>query len=245
MARQRKQIYAQGNALVRKFYMCTETVRISLFKSYCSSLYTSSLWCNYRSGSLRKLCVAYNNVFRKITFLPRDCSASLMFTTRDLPTCKILIRKHAYIFMKSAAESRNVILHSIVRSDSLFTSPLWQHWRNLLYAPVLDNGFFDYLYGCNLSAIKWIDWLIDWFIDLLIYWFIDWLIHCPNHSLMFCHAATSCQPPCRLPTTSARSRSLSQVQQNIDRCAESREIYLRISGTQQSCQILAWTSFCR
>ena len=71
--------------------------------------------------------------FRKITFLPRDCSASLMFATCDLPTCKILIRKHAYNFMKSAAESRNVILHSIVRSDSLFTSPLWQHWRNLLY----------------------------------------------------------------------------------------------------------------
>ena len=47
--------------------------------------------------------------------------------TRDLPICKMLIRKHAYIFMKSAAESRNVILHSIVRSDSLFTSPLWQH----------------------------------------------------------------------------------------------------------------------
>ena len=83
--------------------------------------------------SLRKLCVAYNNVFRKITFLPRDCNASLMFATRDLPTCKMLIRKHAYIFMKSAAESHNVILHSIVRSDSLFTSPLWQHWRNLLY----------------------------------------------------------------------------------------------------------------
>ena len=104
-----------------------------MFKSYCSSLYTSSLWCNYCSESLRKLCVAYNNVFRKITFLPRDCSASLMFATRDLPTCKILIRKHAYIFMKSVAESRNVILHSIVRSDSLFTSPLWQHWRNVLY----------------------------------------------------------------------------------------------------------------
>ena len=102
MARQRKQIYAQGNALIRKFYMCTETVRISLFKSYCS-LYTSSLWCNYRSESLQKLCVAYNNVLKKITFLPRDCSASLMFPTRNLPTCKTLIRKHAYIFMKSAA----------------------------------------------------------------------------------------------------------------------------------------------
>ena len=159
MARQRK--HAQGNALVRKFYkkkiMCTETVRISLFKSYCSSLYTSSLWCNFRSESLRKLCVAYNNVFRKITFLPRDCSTRIMFATRDLPTCKSLIRKHAYS-MNSAAECRNVILHSIVRREGVFTSLLWQYWRNLLYVHnILDNGFFDHLYGCNLSAIKRID----------------------------------------------------------------------------------------
>ena len=28
----------------------TETVTMSLFKSYCSSLYTSALWCNYRSA---------------------------------------------------------------------------------------------------------------------------------------------------------------------------------------------------
>ena len=79
--------------------------------------------------------VLHNNVFsRKMTFLPRDCITSLMFATRDLPTCNMLIRKHAYIhFMKSAAESRNVILHSIVLSDSLFTSPLWQHWRNICH----------------------------------------------------------------------------------------------------------------
>ena len=45
----------------------------------------------------------------------------------------MLIIKHAYKCMKSAAESRNVILHSrIVRSDSLFTSPLWRHWIKLL-----------------------------------------------------------------------------------------------------------------
>ena len=37
MARQRK--HAQCNALVRKFYMCTETVRISMLNPYCSSLY--------------------------------------------------------------------------------------------------------------------------------------------------------------------------------------------------------------
>ena len=44
MARQCKQMYAQGNALIRKFYMCTETVKITLFRSYCSTLYPSALW---------------------------------------------------------------------------------------------------------------------------------------------------------------------------------------------------------
>ena len=33
MTRQRNKIYAQGNALIRKFYMCTENVKIALFKS--------------------------------------------------------------------------------------------------------------------------------------------------------------------------------------------------------------------
>ena len=41
ISRQYKRIYAQGNVLIRKFYMC------SLFKSYCTSLYACQLWCCY------------------------------------------------------------------------------------------------------------------------------------------------------------------------------------------------------
>ena len=90
---QYKIIYAQGNALIQKFYMCTESVKCTLFKSYCTSLYTCQLWCCYRAESMRKLCVAYNNVFRFLCNEPRDCSASCMFVSRGLPTCKMLIRK--------------------------------------------------------------------------------------------------------------------------------------------------------
>ena len=42
-------------------------------------------WCKYRRESLRKLCVAYNNIFRKLTHQARDCSASQMFVSRQLP----------------------------------------------------------------------------------------------------------------------------------------------------------------
>ena len=41
--RQRKKIYAQGNNIPRKFYMCSLSVKLELFRSYCSSLYTADL----------------------------------------------------------------------------------------------------------------------------------------------------------------------------------------------------------
>ena len=96
-------------------------------------LYTCELWCQYRSESLRKLCVAYNNVFRFLCREPRNCSASHMFVSRGLPTCNMLIRKSIYAFMTSTKRSCNSILQNIVGSDHIYTSPLRQHWRRMLY----------------------------------------------------------------------------------------------------------------
>ena len=133
MTRQHNMVYEQGNALIRKFYMCAENVNIVLFKSYCTTLYTSTLWCKYRPESLQKLCVAYNNIFRKLTHQARDCSASHMFVSQQLPTRKMLIRRNVYGFMLNVQKSNNLILNRIVHCDILFTSPLWKHWRQLLY----------------------------------------------------------------------------------------------------------------
>ena len=113
--------------------MCSEHVKCTLFRSFCTSLYTCQLWCNYKSESIRKLYVAYNNVFRLLCHEPRYCSASYMFVTRGLPTCKMLIRKKLYSFMMCIAKSGNTILQSILNSDALHTSQMYQHWRSVLY----------------------------------------------------------------------------------------------------------------
>ncbi len=47
MYKQRRKLYAQGNMLVRKFYMCLDQVQINLFRAYCTSLYTAPLWCKF------------------------------------------------------------------------------------------------------------------------------------------------------------------------------------------------------
>ena len=111
---------AQGNELLRKFFMCTESVKITLFRSFCTSLYTCELWWNYRSESLRKLCVAYNNAFRFLCSEPKNCSDSHMFVSRRLPTCKTLIRKSVYGFMISTKTSCNTILQNIIGSDLIY-----------------------------------------------------------------------------------------------------------------------------
>ena len=57
--RQYCKLYAQANMLCRKFHMCTNDVKIALFKAYCSPLYTAHLWCSYSAGKYKKLRVAY------------------------------------------------------------------------------------------------------------------------------------------------------------------------------------------
>ena len=57
------------------------------------TLYTAQTWWKYTVHSFRKLCVAYNHVFRMLFKLPRDCSASEMFVMSNVPSCPALLRK--------------------------------------------------------------------------------------------------------------------------------------------------------
>ena len=72
--------------------------------------------------------------------------------SRGLPTCKMLIRKKLYRFLTCIARSGNAILHSIMNSDALYTSPLCRHWRKMLYVYIyiVIIHTLVFLYGCNV-----------------------------------------------------------------------------------------------
>ena len=42
----------QGNVLACRFHMCADDVKLTLFRSYCSSLYTAQTWWKYTVLSL-------------------------------------------------------------------------------------------------------------------------------------------------------------------------------------------------
>ena len=44
--RQRRTLFVQGNIILRKFNMCSLGVKLTLFRTYCSPMYTAQLWWN-------------------------------------------------------------------------------------------------------------------------------------------------------------------------------------------------------
>ena len=134
-------LYAQGNILIRKLHMCSENVKVPLFKTFCSPMYTAHIWWNNRKCTIRKLYVAFNDVMRMLLDFPRYSSASLMFLNCRARDCRATIRNLIYRFIGRLAESENPLLHGLVdsaNSDIMYTSGMWRHWYQELdvYFPV-------------------------------------------------------------------------------------------------------------
>ena len=67
-----RKYYANANMLLRKFSYCSPDVKCCMFKSYCSTMYCSSMWFDSTVTSMRKLKIAYNNGLRRILNLPKN-----------------------------------------------------------------------------------------------------------------------------------------------------------------------------
>ena len=90
-----KRIYAQGNALIRKFYVCSDHVKCTLYLDHSAHHYTHVSYGviinlnRYENCMLHTItCLDYYAMNRGIAVLV------IMFVTRGLPTCKMLISKN-------------------------------------------------------------------------------------------------------------------------------------------------------
>lgn len=111
MYRQCRMLYAQANVMARKFGSCSEGVKITLFRAYCTSLYTAHLWSKYKKGSLQKLTVAYNDALRLLLKRPRWSSASELFVTSRISTLPAVLRNLMYKFICRLNSSENNIFY--------------------------------------------------------------------------------------------------------------------------------------
>ena len=128
--------------LLRKFHMCTPDVKVSLFRAYCTPLYTAHLWYKASPPKMDRIRVAYNDAMRILLRVPRYFSASQMFAELNVPACQGVIRNLTFKFIGRIEKSTNNIIKVLVDPASCsfrYTSPLWRHWNQSLYV-VWDDG---------------------------------------------------------------------------------------------------------
>ena len=134
--RQRKKIFIQGNSLLRKFFMCTLEVKIKLFETFCSPLYTAHLWTNYTNTEINKLYSAYHSSLKILVGVPKREYTSPVFAHLNLRTCPAVVRNLVFRFMGRIRDSSNNLMGAIYNSSLFYQSAIWKHWRSLLYTNV-------------------------------------------------------------------------------------------------------------
>ncbi|KAG7305839.1 hypothetical protein JYU34_008378 [Plutella xylostella] len=111
--RERRALSVRANMIARRFARCTQQVKVTLFRAYCTSLYSCSLWADYTKRSYSDLRVVYNNAFRTMLGLPRFCSASGMFAAARTDCFHTTMRKRAASLVRRVRASSNIVLKMI------------------------------------------------------------------------------------------------------------------------------------
>lgn len=130
--RERRALSVRANMIARRFARCSTGVKVTLFRAYCTTFYTSSLWVSYTKKAYNALRVQYNNAFRVLLRLPRYCSASGMFAEARVDCFYSTMRKRAASAARRARAGGSALL--AVVADRI-DGPFMRHWQSL-HAPV-------------------------------------------------------------------------------------------------------------
>ena len=128
-----RNLYARGNVLIRNFKHCTDNVKVTLFRTFCSSVYCCPLWVKYRISHIKQIHVAFNKVLKCLMNVRRDFSASLLFVSNRLSNFKMLRRKYVFSLMTRVNNSHNTIVETIVHSNFFHKSSMYRLWKSLLF----------------------------------------------------------------------------------------------------------------
>nr|XP_026491881.1 uncharacterized protein LOC113397673 [Vanessa tameamea] len=111
--RERRALSARANMIFRRFGKCAKEVKITLFRAFCNTFYTCSLWRNYTKRAYGALRVQYNDAFRVLMGLSRSCSASTMFAEARVHCFWTIMRRRAASLVQRVRDSPNNILKMI------------------------------------------------------------------------------------------------------------------------------------
>ena len=121
--------------ITRIFSSYSYAVKLQLFITYCGSMYTAFLWCDFTKRQHRQFEVAHNNVFQRLMGHDKYFSASGMFVENRTDCFDACIRKLVFGFRERLHISDNSLVETIINSSAWRSSKFLQLWEEYLYWP--------------------------------------------------------------------------------------------------------------
>ncbi|XP_026744251.1 uncharacterized protein LOC113505646 [Trichoplusia ni] len=134
LERERRALSVRCNMLARRFARCSKPIKNTLFKAYCQSFYTCSLWVKYTQKAYSALRVQYNNGYRMLLGLPRFCSASGMFAEARIDDFFAIRRKRIASLLRRVRDGANSFL-AVVSQD--INNDIMRHWMAIQKPSIL------------------------------------------------------------------------------------------------------------
>ena len=122
----RRKLCAIGNMITRRFAFCDLNTKITLFRSYCYSIYGCALWANYNQECIRQLTVVHNDILRRLTITPRFASAKDLFARHNLNQIRVITRTTMVSLIKRLESSSNTLIRNTLLSETRSVSNIWR-----------------------------------------------------------------------------------------------------------------------
>ena len=111
-----RSVNAHSNRILCMFSHCCIDVKMVLFNSYCTPLYCSYLWIEYKKTSFSKFRVVFNNACRHIFGVSNRSSASAMYANYNICNFETILRKNICNFIQQLDNCTNSIIQVLMHS---------------------------------------------------------------------------------------------------------------------------------
>ena len=104
--------FARANVLLRRFGKCNVSVKLCLFKTFCTQFYGAALWQRYNITVLKRLKAAYIKCVKKFFGSERHDSVTTMFFELGLPTFDTILHNSKSRFTALVLMHDNMLVRS-------------------------------------------------------------------------------------------------------------------------------------
>ena len=134
IVRQCRTLCASANTLIRKFYMCSPSIKLKLFNAFCAPLYTSHLWWNFHNYVYKRFSTQFNSAIKRLLNYSKFDSTSLICSYYGIRSCQEMLRHFVYKFRLRVQSCPNDLISAFRNSMYYLTSECSKYHVSLLYS---------------------------------------------------------------------------------------------------------------